>query len=508
MLKKFAFIAFLIAVASGCAVNPVTGERELTLVSDQQAINIGTQQYGPAQQMQGGAMAADTALQGYVDAVGQRVAAASGVDLPYEFVVLNNSTPNAWALPGGKIAINRGLLALLQNEAELAAVLGHEVAHAAARHGAKRMERGIFTQGALVVAGIGLSNTQYGNQVVGLAAQGAQLLNLRYSRNAEREADFYGMDFMIAAGYDPYASVTLQEKFLRLAGDQPAGPSLFASHPPSAERVQNNRQKVEQLRAAGQRGGEFKQAAYAQATRSIRQHAEAYEAYDEANALLANDAFDAAAAAAGRAISAYSAEPLFHGLRGGIRLQQGRAADAVTNLDRAIAADPNYFLHLLYRGSAHAKLGKVDAAEQDLKRSVALLPTTAGYMGLGQIAEGRGDEAAAKGYYEAAGKSSGAAGEAARARYVALDIDDQPARYVGTQVRLNDAGRPVLRVANLTSLALKNIQVQVQVRTAAGVVSDSVRVASLEASEQVGIRLQAQGDLIDAQARAVTAELQ
>ena len=137
VFQRGAMALLLGCLATACAVNPVTGQRELVVVSDQQAIAIGTKNYLPAQQVQGGAYRTDPALVAYVQEVGQRLAATSGVDLPYEFVVLNNSVPNAWAMPGGKIAINRGLLVELNNEAEMAAVLAHEIVHAAARHGAK-----------------------------------------------------------------------------------------------------------------------------------------------------------------------------------------------------------------------------------------------------------------------------------------------------------------------------------------------------------------------------------
>ena len=140
----------------GCAVNPVTGQNEIALVSDAQAIAIGRQQYGPAQQMQGGELKTPPGLSNYVNQVGQKLARTSGVNLPYEFVVLNNTSPNAWALPGGKIAINSGLLAALRNEAELAAVLAHEVAHAAAGHGVQREQRGLWAQGLVALAGVGL----------------------------------------------------------------------------------------------------------------------------------------------------------------------------------------------------------------------------------------------------------------------------------------------------------------------------------------------------------------
>ncbi|MDA8978789.1 M48 family metalloprotease, partial [bacterium] len=121
--------------AAGCAVNPVTGEKELSLISERQEISLGENNYGPSRQSQGGDYYLDSELQAYITSVGRRLAAQSDrPDLPYEFVVLNNSVPNAWALPGGKIAINRGLLEYLDDESQLAAVLAHEIVHAAARH--------------------------------------------------------------------------------------------------------------------------------------------------------------------------------------------------------------------------------------------------------------------------------------------------------------------------------------------------------------------------------------
>ena len=164
-------ILLVIGLLSGCVTNPVTGESEIGLVSTSQQIAIGEEQYEPSQQMQGGQYVVDRELRGYVSGVGNKVAQYSNIDLPYEFVVLNSSIPNAWALPGGKIAINRGLLVELRNEAELAAVLGHEVVHAAARHGAKQMERGMLMQGAMVATAIGLQGSSLGNTVM----QSAQL---------------------------------------------------------------------------------------------------------------------------------------------------------------------------------------------------------------------------------------------------------------------------------------------------------------------------------------------
>ncbi|WP_232059099.1 M48 family metalloprotease [Kineobactrum salinum] len=239
VLSRGGLIALILALTSlnltGCSTNPVTGESEFSLVSPAQEISIGEQQYLPSRQSQGGDYQVDRELSEYVNRVGQRLAAVSDSDLPYEFSVLNNGVPNAWALPGGKIAINRGLLVELGSEAELAAVLGHEIVHAAARHGAQSVTRGTLLQGALVVGMIASADSEYSNLIVGGAQLGAQLISQSYGRDAEREADYYGIRYMLDAGYDPAAAVALQETFVRLSeGRSQAGwlEGLFASHPP------------------------------------------------------------------------------------------------------------------------------------------------------------------------------------------------------------------------------------------------------------------------------------
>ena len=119
---------------SACATNPVTGKKELSFVGEDWELAVGKEQYSPGRQSQGGDYNADPRIEAYVNSIGQKLAAVSDRKLPYEFKVLNSSVPNAWALPGGKIAINRGLLLEMQTEAELAAVLGHEIVHLSLIH--------------------------------------------------------------------------------------------------------------------------------------------------------------------------------------------------------------------------------------------------------------------------------------------------------------------------------------------------------------------------------------
>ncbi len=419
MLRKLpTCLIFLAILLPGCVTNPVTGRSEMGFVSTAQQIAIGEQQYGPAQQMQGGLYTVDPDLAGYVSSVGARVAAYSNINLPYEFVVLNSSVPNAWALPGGKIAVNRGLLVALRNEAELAAVLAHEVVHAAARHGAKQLERSYLLQGALAVTAISVQGSQFGNTLVQSAQVAASLINTKYGRDAERESDYYGTRMMALAGYDPYAAVTLQETFLKLSEGREVSwlEGMFASHPPSAERVRNNRSLVETLRGTGFRNGEYGADRYQAATRRLRADQAAYDAADEARRALFDDDLDRALELAEQALAAQPAEPAFHALRGDIRFQQERYRDAVINYDRAIERDDGYFGHYLGRGMAHLRNGERSQAKHDLNASVELLPTTIAYLELGRIAEAEGNPDLAARYYQAAGQSEGAVGAEARAR--------------------------------------------------------------------------------------------
>jgi predicted Zn-dependent protease len=496
--------AFAMLLA-GCTVNPVTGEREISFVTPQQELAIGKEQYLPSQQMQGGAYVADPALSRYVDQVGQRLARASGVQLPYEFVVLNNSVPNAWALPGGKIAVNRGLLVALDNEAELAAVLGHEVAHAAARHSAQSMSRSVLTQAVVLAGAVFAGGSEYGNAVVGAGQLGAQLITQKYGRDAEREADYYGTEFMQRAGYDPSAAITLQETFVKLskARNVSWAEGLFSSHPPSQERVDNNRRRVAELGA----GGELGRVRYSEALARVRSHAEGFAAFDKGRKALAKGDSTGALSAAETAISMDFSEASFHGLRGDVRSSQKRYADAVTNYDRAIERDDGYFAYYLGRGIARAELQQTSAARSDLERSVSLLPTTAAYSALGQIAERSGNTDAALRYYGTAAQSKSPEGQMARVRFVRLDIARRPAEYVKADVVTLDTG-PALRVRNAAGVDLIDINLAVHLRWMDGAEQQlSRRVAALPAGRQVFIQLPVRSglELAAAQAYAVSA---
>ena len=485
----------LLAALGGCAVNPVTGRNELSFVSPAQEVAIGKANYVPAQQAQGGQLALDPELTSYVREVGNRMARVSGVELPYEFVVLNNSVPNAWAMPGGKIAINRGLLTELKSEAELAAVLGHEVTHSAARHGARSQTRGILLQGAMVATAVVSSQTtEYAGALVGASQVAANLVSTKYGRDAERESDYYGTQWLAEAGYDPVAAVHLQETFVRLSEGRQSDwlSGLFSSHPPSQERVENNRAQVAQLRAEGKikPDADLGERRYAQAMRLLNSRAPAYAKQDEARAALGGGDTAAALAAINRAIQLEPKEASFHGVRGDIRFQQKRWDDAATNYNRAIGYDDGYYHYYLGRGMANAQNGAVRDAKPDLERSLKLLPTTTAYSQLGKIAESEGNQDLALKYYAAAGESNSNAGAAARASYAALDVPRHPGQYVKTRVALNQSGVPVLLVQNASKIALVNVQVVTQLGWADGKTQRVERtIKQLAGGQQVQVAL-------------------
>ena len=447
-----------------CSVNPVTGNRELAIISEREEISIGSQQYLPSQQSQGGQVKVDPELTAYVNEVGQRVAAFSPRKLPYEFVVLNNSVPNAWALPGGKIAINRGLLYELNTEAELAAVLGHEVVHSAARHGAQSVERGMLLQGALVVTAVALSDNEYAGAIVGGAQLGAQLISTRYGRDAERESDLYGTRYMAQAGYDPQGAVGLQEAFVRLSEGNAPGwlEGLFSSHPASQERVQNNQQLVNQLRAEGFTGGDMGAERYQQRTASLMASKPAYDAFDEAQQLIADDNVEEAERKLDQAIALLPNEARFYGLKADIALMQRRYGAAIDLYNNALLRDDAYFDYYLGRGMAYSRQGDSARAREDLQASVNLLPTAMAANELGTMALAANDRSGAKQYFQMAAAAPGDMGAQAQAAFLRLDVPDNPSAYIQSAVYLDSRGRLIVQVQNNAPVPLANVTFELQ----------------------------------------------
>ncbi len=463
MINTRCFWLLLCLGLTACGVNPVTGKKELQFVSEASELQIGEQNYAPTRQGEGGDFSLDPDLTAYVSEVGQKLAAVSDRKLPYEFVVLNSSVPNAWALPGGKIAVNRGLLTELNNEAELAAVLGHEIVHAAARHGAKAQERGTLLQVGMVAAQIGLATSNMDGNLANLAIQGAglgaQLVQTRYGREQELESDHYGMLYMKRAGYDLSGAVTLQQTFVRLSEasgrNQNWLEGLFASHPPSQERVAKNQAAVAELGA----GGELGVARYTAKMAELRKMKPAYDKYDQAMAAASKKDLTTAKKLAGEAAQMLPREARFNQLLGDIAMTQNQHKDAVAAYEKAINLDGSYFGPYLGGGIAQFKLGNKVKAEEWLKKSASLLPTAPAAYYLGSLARERGDIKGAMQMFQAAADSQSEYGQLAAGEYQRMDLTQNPGNYIATAVQQDASGRVYFALQNRARVAVTNIEI-------------------------------------------------
>lgn len=442
----------------GCSVNPVTGKNEFSLVSADQEISLGQQNYKPSQQAQGGRYYIDPNLQYYVSEVGKKLAAVSDQpNLPYEFVVLNNSVPNAWALPGGKIAINRGLLLHLNNEAELAAVLAHEIVHAAARHSAKQMTRGTLLGAGTQILGMAVGDSSYA-QLANTATQlGGAAFMARYGREAELESDAYGMKYMARAGYDPQGAVTLQQTFVKLSQGKNPGflEGLFASHPPSQARVDANRELAKTLPA----GNSYKER-FQQKIAQLKRDEPAYKAETEAIKALKNKNPQQALTHLDKAVKLQPADGYFWELRGHAWKMKKDFSKADQAFSSAIRKNPELFSHHLSRGVLRYEQGNKQAAKADLERSNQLLKTQAASFLLGELAMQSNNTSEAMQYYQNAAQGGGQYGQQAQMRIASLEIPKAPHKYIASQPYVKD-GRLIILVKNRSAVSVSGVRVEV-----------------------------------------------
>ena len=227
--------AALLTAAVACSLNPATGKQQLSLIGEQQEIALGRE----ADQQIAASMGIydDAGLSSYLEGVGRRLAARSErPELPWSFRVVDDPTVNAFALPGGYLFMTRGILAHLDNEAEMAGVLGHEIGHVTARHSVEQISR---QQLAGIGLGIGMIVSEEVREFGGLAQTGLGLLFLKYGRDDERQADDLGLRYMTREGYDPRQLPGVFETLERVSAAQGAGriPEWLSTHPNPGSRA-------------------------------------------------------------------------------------------------------------------------------------------------------------------------------------------------------------------------------------------------------------------------------
>ena len=258
MIRKFA-LASVLLLAAACSTVPITGRRQLSLVSDAEINTMAATEYqkvlASSKVINSGSQAA------LVKRVGQRIQQAVEryfrqqnaqdqlAGYQWEFNLIEEKQENAWCMPGGKVAVYTGILPITKDENGLAVVMGHEIAHAVARHSSERMSQQMATQGlgGVVSAAVGQNPTATQNVFLQAVGVGSSLGLLKYGRSQESEADHLGLIFMAMAGYNPDGAVAFWQRMDAREG-QAAPPEFLSTHPSSGTRIANIQRELPEAR--------------------------------------------------------------------------------------------------------------------------------------------------------------------------------------------------------------------------------------------------------------------
>ena len=384
-------------LVSGCAANPVTGRSQLMLMSEQEEIQI-DRQNSPFQLSSDYGTIQDHALQGYLAEVGLGLAALSHRPrMPYRFNGVNATYINAYAFPGGTICATRGILLKLNDEGELASLLGHELGHVNARHTARQMSQAMLTQvlvgGAAAV--VGSQSNALGDLTAQLGSIGAGALLASYSRDNEREADDLGLRYMAAAGYDPRGFVGLMEMLRNLNKQKPnTVQTLFSTHPMSEERYQDALDAV-RTRYPRSSGALYRER-YMDQTAGVRRIQGAVEAMQNGEKEMARESFDNAADQFQQALGIAPRDYAANLMMAKCRFAQKRFEEAERHAVAAQQVYPGEAQSYLVSGFARLQSRRFDAALRDIEAYDVRLPNDPNTLfrkGYIQEKAGRKDEA-------------------------------------------------------------------------------------------------------------------
>ena len=378
-------ISFLLA---GCATNPVTGQQELMLVSESDEIKLGNELYPNAlwSGEGGGGEYKDPQLKSYLGSVVANIHRVSHrPNLPVDFSVQNSSLPNAWAIPG-HVVITRGLLSGLDNEAEFAYVMGHEIGHVSARHSAKQLTYGMVGQMLLGGIGVALAGSEYSDAALALGSAGAGLVLAKFSRNDELQADRLGVAYMTKLGYDPRYALSahknlgkVSDRYARSAGLSRQESSFFsellASHPRTSIRIEEIQAMINETPRSPVSGDGSARQRFQGATAGIRNVNEVYiNYYDKAARSLEKNNPKEALAYLDQAIARNPYQAPFYALYGNILFKQKSMPEAERYYVKALSLDGNYQPALRGLGAIKYAGNNYPESARYLQRSLQLFP--------------------------------------------------------------------------------------------------------------------------------------
>ncbi len=390
-------------ILTGCAANPVTGESQLMLVSEDEEIQI-DKKNSPYQFSADYGTVRDPLLADYMERTGKRVAAQTHrPQMPYDFKVVNATYVNAYAFPGGSIATTRGILLGLETEAELAALLGHELGHVNARHTAEQMSKGKITQG--VVGGLAiLAGTQgsiYGQIASQVGMLGAGALLASYSRENEHEADKLGLEYMVKAGYGSKGFIELMDMLNNMNKHKSSTMELmFATHPMSSQRYRIAVERVQTAYKYAESKPLYRER-YMDHTANLRKIKPAIEKLQAGERAMAKKQYPQAEKQYGEALKQAPNDYAGLVMMTKCQLVQKKFAAARQYAERAKKVYPQEAQGYHLAGIAKIKEKKFESALADFNSYDKLLPGNAGIVFLkGRALEGmQKKEPAARQYY-------------------------------------------------------------------------------------------------------------
>jgi predicted Zn-dependent protease len=364
------------ALALGCATNPVTGRSQLMLLSEADEVQL-DRQSSPFQLSADYGQMQDSALAAYVSGVGMRLAAKTHrPQMPYAFKTVNAVYVNAYAFPGGTIAATRGILLKLKSEAELAALLGHELGHVNARHAAQQASKTMLTQallgGVAIIAGSVSQGLGDISQQLGMI--GAGVLLASYSREHERQADSLSMDYAVAAGYSPEGCVGLMQMLNALSRSRSSAVELlFATHPMSQDRLQAMIDESSQKYSAARKNPLYRER-YMDNTARLRALQPAIESFQKAEEEMAKKQYRSAEARLRHGLSAAPGDYAGLVIMAKCQFLQERYGEALGFAQKAKQACPGEAQGHQVGAYAAMKQKKFDAALDDFSAVERLLP--------------------------------------------------------------------------------------------------------------------------------------
>ncbi|MCX7759746.1 MAG: M48 family metalloprotease [Hydrogenothermaceae bacterium] len=353
--------------------DPLTGQKTFSLISTQQEIEIG-KKYIPQAINENEGLYPDKEVQNYIRKIGYRIAEHTPRKVDYQFYLVNSKDVNAFALPGGPVFVNRGIILILDNESELAGVLAHELGHINARHHAKFLEKTYGLNVILNILAIATSNSQYQNLILQTAQIGAGLIQLKYSRDQESEADTLGVRFAYESGYDPRGLISTFEKFKKLERESKPTEWLL-THPLPDSRIKNVSQLIE-MKYQDKLLLKKDSPEFQQIKQKIVKTALSYDYVEKAKESIKNKDFNAAIKHLNSAINLYEENNSAYTYKAFVCYQIKDFDCAYKSSVYATKIDNLYFLPKLLAGASAVKLGKDFEAIKILEEAKNLINTS------------------------------------------------------------------------------------------------------------------------------------